>query len=56
MKPAGPNDEAGAIPVAQFRAALTQLIGAPVVPQASSSTKAFAPAPKQVASKPRKLR
>jgi hypothetical protein len=56
MKPAGPNDEAGAIPVAQFRAALTQLIGAPVVPQASSATKAFAPAPKQVASKPRKLR
>jgi hypothetical protein len=51
MKPSGSTDEAGAIPVAQFRAALTQLIGAPVVLQPANSTKAFAPAPK-VAPKP----
>jgi hypothetical protein len=55
MKPTGPNDEASAIPVAQFRAVLTQLIGAPV-PSQPSTTKAFAPAPKQVAAKPRKRR
>jgi hypothetical protein len=57
MKPTGPNDEGGAIPVAQFRAALTQLIGAPVVQQAANSTKAFAPAPKvsaKPAAKPRR--
>ncbi|HEY8644295.1 MAG TPA: hypothetical protein VIL77_00260 [Gaiellaceae bacterium] len=53
MKPASSTDEAGAIPVAQFRAVLTQLIGAPVVPQAASSTKAFAPAIKQVTAKPK---
>jgi hypothetical protein len=52
MKPSGPNDEAGAIPAAQFRAVLAQLIGAPNVPQAASSTKAFAPAAK-VALKPK---
>jgi hypothetical protein len=51
MKPSGPNDEAGAIPVAQFRAVLTQLIGAPVVPQPANSTKAFAPATKLPAAK-----
>jgi hypothetical protein len=45
MKPSSSTDEAGAIPVAQFRAALTQLIGAPVVLQPANSTKAFAPAP-----------
>jgi hypothetical protein len=51
MKPTGPNDEAGAVPVAQFRAALTELIGAPVVPQSTSSTRAFAPASKPLAAK-----
>jgi hypothetical protein len=53
MKPTSSTDEAGAISAAQFRAVLTQLIGAPVVPQPSNSTKAFAPATKQVASKPK---
>jgi hypothetical protein len=43
MKPTSSTDEAGSIPVAQFRAVLTQLIGAPVVSQ-PSTTKAFAPA------------
>ena len=52
MKPSSSTDEAGAIPVAQFRAVLTQLIGAPVVPQAPSTTKAFAPATKLIAAKP----
>jgi hypothetical protein len=53
MRPNGPNDESAAIPVAQFRAALTQLIGAPVVPQQANATKAFAPtAKKPVAPKP----
>jgi hypothetical protein len=61
MKPSGPNDEAGAIPVAQFRAVLTQLIGAPAigapaVSQTASSAKAFAPATKRAAAKPRKRR
>jgi hypothetical protein len=56
MKPSSSTDEAGAIPVAQFRAVLTQLIGAPVVPQAPSTTKAFAPATKQVAAKPKTKR
>ena len=53
MKPASTTDEAGAIPAAQFRAVLTQLIGAPVVPQLASTTKAFAPVAKQVAAKPK---
>lgn len=53
MKPSGATDEAGAIPAAQFRAVLTDLIGAPVVPQAPITTKAFAPAVKQVAAKPK---
>jgi hypothetical protein len=53
MKPSSSSDEAGAIPVAQFRAVLTQLIGAPAVLQTPSSTKAFAPATKQVAAKPK---
>jgi hypothetical protein len=44
MKPSSSTDEAGAIPVARFRAVLTQLIGAPVVAQPATSTKAFAPA------------
>jgi hypothetical protein len=51
MKPSGPNDEAGAIPVAQFRAVLTQLIGAPTVLQPETATKAFAPAREQAAGK-----
>lgn len=53
MKPSASSDEAGAMPVAQFRALLTQLIGAPVVLQPASSTKAFAPVVKQVTAKPR---
>jgi hypothetical protein len=51
MKPSGPSDEAGAIPAAQFRAVLTQLIGAPAIAQPANSTKAFAPATKQAAAK-----
>jgi hypothetical protein len=57
MRPTAPSDEAAAIPVAQFHAMLTQLIGAPNVPQAASSTKAFAPEPKAAAkptAKPRR--
>ena len=46
MRPTGPTDEAGAIPVAEFRAALTELIGAPAVTPPASGTKAFAPAAK----------
>jgi hypothetical protein len=46
MQPSSSADEAGAIPAAQFRAVLTQLIGAPAVAQPASSTKAYAPAPK----------
>jgi len=53
MKPTGPNDEAAAMPVAQFRALLTQLIGAPAVPQPGNSTRAFAPATKAIAAKPK---
>jgi hypothetical protein len=53
MKPSSSADEAGAIPVAQFRAVLTQLIGAPNVPQ-PSTTKAFAPATTKVAAKPKR--
>jgi hypothetical protein len=45
MKPSSSADEAGAIPVAQFRAVLAQLIGAPNVAQ-PSTTKAYAPASK----------
>ena len=52
MKPSSSSDEAGSIPAAQFRAVLTQLIGAPVVSQ-PSTTKAFAPATK-VAAKPKR--
>ena len=55
MKPSQVGDEAAGLPAAQFRAALTQLIGAPVVQQQVSSTKAFAPATK-TATKPRKRR
>jgi hypothetical protein len=55
MKPSSSTDEAGAISVAQFRAVLTQLIGAPVVAQPASSTKAFAPAAKKPVAKPKHL-
>jgi hypothetical protein len=51
MKPSGSSNEAGAIPVAQFRAVLTQLIGAPAAAQ-PVTTKAFAPATRAVAKKP----
>jgi hypothetical protein len=51
MKPSSPTDEAAGMPAAQFRAVLTQLIGAPVVAQPASSAKAFAPAAKPVAAK-----
>jgi hypothetical protein len=51
MRPSSPGDESGVIPAAQFRAALTQLIGAPIVAQAPSTTKAFAPATKPRAAK-----
>jgi hypothetical protein len=44
VKPTSANDEASAMPVAQFRAVLTQLIGAPAVTQTASAAKAFAPA------------
>lgn len=46
MRPNGPNDEAGAIPVAQFRALLAQLIGGPVVSQPTTA-KAYAPPAKK---------
>jgi len=55
MKPTSASSEAGAMPVAQFRALLTQLIGAPVVAQ-PTATKAFAPAAPTVAAKPLKKR
>jgi len=56
MKPSRSNNEGGAIPVAQFRAVLAQLIGAPAVAQAPSTTKAFAPATKHIAAAKPKLR
>ncbi len=45
MRPSNASDEAGAVPTAQFRAVLTQLIGAPTLasPPPVSTTKAFAP-------------
>src|SRR3954451_18689175 len=46
MKPTGADDEAGFVPVAQFRAVLAQLVGGPVVSR-PTATKAFAPAPKK---------
>src|SRR3954471_11027900 len=46
MKPSGSKDEAGGIPVVQFRALLTQLIGAATV-SAPSAAKAFAPPAKK---------
>jgi hypothetical protein len=46
LKPSGPNDEAGGMPVAQFRALLTQLIGAPAV-STPNAARAFAPTRKK---------
>ena len=43
LKPASAHDEAGALPVAQFRTLLAGLIGAPSVGAAPSQLKAFAP-------------
>jgi hypothetical protein len=43
MKPASASDEAGAMPVDQFRVLLAGLIGAPSVAAAPQATKAFAP-------------
>ncbi len=45
MRPSNVSDEAGAMPTAQFRALLTQLIGAPALASVPpvSTTKAFAP-------------
>jgi hypothetical protein len=51
MRPTSPTDESAAVPAAQFRAALTQLIGAPLVAQPANTTKAFAPATKHLAKK-----
>jgi hypothetical protein len=44
MKPASAQDEAGALPIAQFRTLLAGLIGAPNVAATPEPTKAFAPA------------
>ena len=44
MRPTSAKDEAGALPVAQFRALLAGLIGAPSVLATPEPTKAFAPA------------
>ena len=43
MRPTSAKDEAGALPVAQFRALLAELIGAPSVLATPEPTKAFAP-------------
>jgi hypothetical protein len=43
MKPTSAKDEAGALPVVQFRALLAELIGAPSVAAAPEPAKAFAP-------------
>ena len=51
MRPTSAGDEAGAMPVAQFRAVLTQLIGAPAATQPATATKAFAPPAKPAGSR-----
>jgi hypothetical protein len=51
MKPASTGGESSGMPVAQFRAMLTQLIGAPIVTQPANATKAFAPAVKPAPAK-----
>jgi hypothetical protein len=43
MKPTSTSDEAGAMPVVQFRALLAQMLGVPSVAAAPALTKAFAP-------------
>jgi hypothetical protein len=43
MKPSSAQDEAGALPVAQFRTLLAGLLGAPGVAAAPAPVKAFAP-------------
>jgi hypothetical protein len=44
MRPTSAEDEAGALPVVQFRALLAELLGAPSVAAAPAPIKAFAPA------------
>jgi hypothetical protein len=59
MKPTGPTDESARMPVAQFRALLTQLIGAPSGGESLTSAKpprAYAPAAKHPAPKAKKLK
>jgi hypothetical protein len=46
MRPSATNDEAGAMPVAAFRALLAELLGIPSVAAAPASVKAYAPAAK----------
>jgi hypothetical protein len=43
MRPTAPGDEAGFVPVAQFRAALALILGRPSLADAPSSATAFAP-------------
>jgi hypothetical protein len=43
MRPTKPGDEAGFVPVAQFRAALAGLLGEPSLATAPSTARAFAP-------------
>jgi hypothetical protein len=47
MRPARAGDEAGFMPVAQFRATLAALLGRPSLAQAPTATKAFAPKTKK---------
>ena len=44
MRPTAAGDEAGFMPVAQFRATLASLLGKPSLAQAPTTAKAFAPA------------
>lgn len=43
MRPTAPGDEAGSVPVAQFRAVLAELLGVPSLATAPPTVKAFAP-------------
>lgn len=47
MRPTAPGDEAGFVPVAQFRAVLASLLNRPSLAQAPVATKAFAPPKKR---------
>ena len=47
MRPTSASDEAAGMPVAQFRALLAQLLGAPSIASAPQATKAYAPASKK---------